>query len=314
MRALVLGAGGFIGHHLVARLKEHGYQVVGADLKYPEFAKTQADEFLIGDLAIPDRMHEALQKEPPYDEMGGAQYIFTGEHDATIMLNSAAINLNLLRFSGSLGKIFYSSSACIYPAHIQETVDAPGLAEYMAYPAAPDSEYGWEKLFSERLYLACRRNLGQDVRIARFHNIAGPEGTYVGGREKAPAAICRKVAEARSGGSIDVLGDGEQTRSFLYIDDCLEGILALMKSSYGEPVNIGSTEQVTINQLAEMAIEVSGKKLSINHVPTDCQGVRGRNSHNELVTAKTGWRPRVTLHQAIEIIYPWVEGQVQRKV
>lgn len=316
--ALVLGAGGFIGSHLVKRLKNEGFWVRGVDLKYPEFSATVADDFVIGDLrdqhicrhVIDRRFDEVYQLAA---DMGGAGYIFTGEHDADIMHNSATINLNILDacFRRNISNIFYSSSACMYPAHNQEDPDNPNCAESSAYPANPDSEYGWEKLFSERLYLAYSRNYGMRCRIGRFHNIFGPEGTWTGGREKAPAAICRKVAAAHNHGTIEIWGDGKQTRSFLYIDECLEGVIRLMRSSFAGPVNIGSEEMVTINQLAEMAIGLSGKRLSIIHIPGPT-GVRGRRSDNRLIEAELGWAPTEKLITGLKRTYSWINQQVHR--
>src|SRR5436190_2056282 len=259
--ALVCGAGGFIGHHLVKRLKREGFWVRGADLKFPRFSETEADDFMIGDLRdqyftrqlIDRRFDEIYQLAA---DMGGAGYIFTGEHDADLMHNSATINLNILQatYARNNRRIFYSSSACMYPEYNQVDPDNPNCAESSAYPAAPDSEYGWEKLFSERLYLAYGRNHGMEPRIARYHNIFGPEGAWNDGKEQAPAAGCRKVAMAPDGGEVEIWGDGKQTRSFLYIDECLEAIRRLMNSNFTGPVNIGSEEMVTINQLAEMAM------------------------------------------------------------
>lgn len=271
-RVLVGGAGGFIGGHLVRRLKAEGFWVRGVDLKNPEFAETAADEFIIGDLRDQSvAAHVVEGVEEIYQlaaDMGGAGYIFTGDHDAAVMHNSATINLNILEAARLAGarRLFYSSSACIYPEHNQRDRDNPICSEDSVYPAAPDSEYGWEKLFSERLYLSYMRNYGIEVHIARFHNIFGPEGTWDGGREKAPAAICRKVAEAREGDCIEIWGDGNQTRSFLYIDECLEGVRRLMESTFNGPVNIGSEEMVSINNLAEMVMAIAGKKLNIIHV------------------------------------------------
>lgn len=316
-RALVCGAGGFIGNHLVNRLKSEGYEVVGVDLKNPDFSTSSADRFIIGDLRDP-RLVASLF-DAPYDEvyqlaadMGGAGYIFTGEHDADILHNSATINLNVLHegvAKGAIKKIFYSSSACIYPEHNQLDPDNPNCEESTAYPAAPDSEYGWEKLFSERLYAAFSRNYGTPVRVARFHNIYGPLGTWKGGKEKAPAALCRKVAEAADGTSIELWGDGTQTRSFLYIDACIEGIRRLMDSDFAGPVNLGSEEMVTINQLAKLAIELSGKQLSIQHIPGPL-GVRGRNSDNRLIKEKLGWDAQYPLHDGLKKTYEWISAQV----
>jgi nucleoside-diphosphate-sugar epimerase len=314
--ALVLGAGGFIGSHLARRLKSEGFFVRGVDLKQPEFSPSAADEFVIGDLRDQSLCRRVVDRHftEVYQlaaDMGGAGYIFTGEHDADVMHNSATINLNILDECQRRGiaDIFYSSSACMYPAHNQEDPDNPNCAEDSAYPANPDSEYGWEKLFSERLYLAYNRNKGMRCRVARFHNIFGPEGTWRGGREKAPAAICRKVAEAFDRGSIEVWGDGNQTRSFLYIDECLEGVLRLMRSSFAGPVNIGSDEMVTINQMARMVIGVSGKKIDLAHVPGPT-GVRGRNSDNRLIQEKLGWRPSAKFIDGLERTYAWIERQV----
>lgn len=319
-KALVCGAGGFIGSHLVKKLKNEGFWVKGIDLKYPEYSESQADEFIIGDLRDPIICKNALNY--PYDEvyqlaadMGGAGYIFSGEHDADVMHNSATINLNISYYSviAQVKKIFYSSSACIYPAYNQEDPDNPKCSEDSAYPAAPDSEYGWEKLFSERLYFSFQRNYNLDVRVARFHNIFGPEGTWKDGKEKAPAAFCRKVAETPNGGTIDMWGDGKQTRSFLYIDECLEGIRRLMDSKdFFGPVNIGSEEMVSINQLAEIAMNVAGKTIKINHIPGPL-GVRGRNSDNALIKEKLGWAPNYPLLKGIEKTYAWISVQVNNQ-
>lgn len=318
-QALVCGAGGFIGGHLVRKLKQEGFWVRGVDLKNPEFAPTAADEFVIGDLR--DQQVCAKVLDRPFDEvyqlaadMGGAGFIFTGEHDADIMHNSATVNLNIARLATKMGvkKIFYSSSACIYPAYNQTDPQNPKCSEGSAYPAEPDSEYGWEKLFSERMYLAFCHNYKLNVRIARFHNIFGPEGTWTGGREKAPAAMCRKVAEAAEGGGIEIWGDGQQTRSFLYIDECLEGVRRLMDNpDFTGPVNIGSEEMVSINQLAEMVMSIAGKKLSIKHVSGPL-GVRGRNSDNKLIQSKLGWAPSAPLRAGMEKTYRWIEEQVEQ--
>jgi nucleoside-diphosphate-sugar epimerase len=314
--ALVCGAGGFIGSHLVARLKKEGFWVRGVDLKFPEFAETQADDFVIADLREAENCRDIIDRR--FDEvyqlaadMGGAGYIFTGANDADIMHNSATINLNILDTckKRNIKRIFYSSSACIYPDYNQTDPSAPVTREDSAYPANPDSEYGWEKLFSERLYLAYNRNFAMQTRVARYHNIFGPQGTWTGGKEKAPAAVCRKVAEARSGGAIEIWGDGEQTRSFLYVDECLEGTLRLTRSTFAGPVNIGSEEMVSINQLAKLIMEIAGKRLAIEHIPGPL-GVRGRNSHNQLIQKMLGWKPSQSLRKGLEKLYPWIEEQV----
>jgi nucleoside-diphosphate-sugar epimerase len=316
--ALVCGAGGFIGSHLVKRLKKEGYWVRGVDLKYPEFSTTEADDFVIGDLreqsvcqAILDRAFDEVYQLAA--DMGGAGYIFTGEHDADVMHNSATINLNMAHYGNKVGikKIFYSSSACIYPAHNQTDPNNPNCEESSAYPANPDSEYGWEKLFSERMYLSYMRNYGLNVRVARFHNIFGPEGTWKGGKEKAPAAICRKVAEAQDGGEIEIWGDGKQTRSFLYIDECLEGVRRLMESDFVGPVNIGSDEMISINGLAEMAAEISGKKITLKHIEGPL-GVRGRNSDNKLIQEKLGWAPNQPLKEGMTKTFNWIADQLKK--
>jgi nucleoside-diphosphate-sugar epimerase len=318
-KALVLGAGGFIGGHLVKRLKSEGYWVRGVDLKEHEYTKLPSDEFIIGDLrdsvvcntVITEDIDEIYQLAA---DMGGAGYIFTGEHDADVMHNSATINLNVASIAAkkNIGKVFYSSSACMYPEHNQLDPNNPNCEESSAYPANPDSEYGWEKLFSERMYLAYSRNYGLNVRIARFHNIFGPEGTWTGGKEKAPAAMCRKVAEAQDGDSIEIWGDGEQTRSFLYIDECLDGVRKLMESDFTGPVNIGSDEMVTINALAELAASIAGKTLTLNHIDGPL-GVRGRNSDNRLIEKRLGWRPTQPLRVGIEKTYAWISEQVTKK-
>jgi len=315
-RALVCGAGGFIGGHLVKRLKSEGYWVRGVDLKEHEFSQLPADEFVVGDLRDPRLAAAVVDKgvDEIYQlaaDMGGAGYIFTGEHDAVVMHNSAMINLNVVdeaRRKGA-GRIFYSSSACIYPERIQRDPENPGLKEADAYPAGPDSEYGWEKLFSERLYGSFARNYGLEVHVARFHNIFGPEGTWTGGREKAPAALCRKVAEADAGGEIEIWGDGRQTRSFLYIDECLEGIRRLMNSDFAGPVNIGSEELIAIDELAMMAAAIAEKRLRIRHVAGPI-GVRGRKSDNTLIREMLGWAPGRPLREGMEITYRWIAKQV----
>lgn len=319
-KALVCGAGGFIGSHLVKRLKQEGYWVRGVDLKYPEFSETLADDFVIGDLRDFDLCRAIVDTK--FDEvyqlaadMGGAGYVFTGDNDADIMTNSSLINLNIIRacYQRNVKRIFYSSSACVYPLYNQLDPQNPKCSEESAYPAAPDSEYGWEKLFSERMYLAYHRNYGMEVRIARYHNIFGPEGTWEGGREKAPAALCRKVALAKLKGleSIEVWGDGEQTRSFLYIDECLDGTLIFTRSDWTGPVNIGSEEMVTINQLANLIMEIANVQLEIIHVPGPL-GVRGRNSDNKLIYQKLKWKPSLPLRFGLEKTYHWIEEQVKK--
>jgi GDP-D-mannose 3',5'-epimerase len=316
--ALVCGAGGFIGGHLVKRLKREGFWVRGVDLKFHEHAETEADDFVVGDLrdqyftrSVIDRKFDEVYQLAA--DMGGAGYIFTGENDADIMHNSATINLNVLDalYKRNIDRVFYSSSACMYPAYNQEDPDNPICSEESAYPAAPDSEYGWEKLFSERLYLTYGRNYGIKARVARYHNIFGPEGTWSGGKEKAPAAMCRKVASVLDGGSIEIWGDGKQTRSFLYVDECVEGTVRLMRSNFTGPVNIGSEEMVTINQLADMVADIAGKRIEKQHIPGPL-GVRGRNSDNRLIRSKLGWAPSQSLREGLEPTYAWIERQVMR--
>ena len=316
-KALVCGARGFIGSHMVRRLRGEGYWVRGVDLKHPEFSSSAADDFVIADLRLRESWEANLDEgtDEIYQfaaDMGGAGYIFTGENDAHVMHNSAMINLHAADFAvrRKAKKIFYSSSACMYPAYNQEDPNNPKCAEDTAYPAAPDSEYGWEKLFSERLYFAFARNFGLDVRVARFHNIFGPEGTWQGGKEKAPAALIRKIAEQPDGGTIEVWGDGLQTRSFLYIDECIEAVRRLMQSPFQGPVNIGSEEMVTINQMVGMIMQIAGKKIAIKHVsgPT---GVRGRNSDNRLLRKELGWEPSQSLFDGLARTYPWIEGQMR---
>ena len=341
-KALVLGAGGFIGSHMVKRLRSEGYWVRGVDLKSPEYSKTEAHEFVHGDLRDPDFVRRVLEYKGdrgnfyhsvPYrhiqsfDEiyqfaadMGGAGFVFTGENDAEIMHNSCQINLNVLEKQHQMNeqkgrsytKIFYSGSACMYPEYNQLDPDNPDCREESAYPAAPDSEYGWEKLFSERLYFAYNRNHDIPVRVARYHNIFGPEGTWDGGREKAPAAICRKVAQLpEGGGSIDVWGDGQQTRSFLYVDECIEATRRLMDSDFIGPVNIGSEEMVTIDQLVDTAAKVAGKTVEKNHIDGPL-GVRGRNSNNDLIREKLGWDYEQTLEEGIAKTYEWIVSQIAK--
>ena len=356
--ALVLGAGGFIGSHMVKRLKGEGYWVRGVDLKHPEFSKTCADEFVIGDLRDANFVSKCLEYKGPYPnnfkyevpykliepfheiyqfaaDMGGAGFVFTGENDADIMHNSCQINLNVLEEQRKLNetfdgvekewtecnrpklnyktKIFYSGSACMYPEHNQQDPKNPDCREKSAYPANPDSEYGWEKLFSERLYLAYNRNHDIPVRIARYHNIYGPEGTWHGGREKAPAAICRKVAYADTVGTIDVWGDGEQTRSFLFIDECIEATRRLMDSDFIGPVNIGSEEMVTINQLVDTAATVAKKIIEKNYIEGPL-GVRGRNSNNDLIKEKLDWNYVMTLEDGIRRTYNWIMGEISKEL
>ena len=317
--ALVCGAGGFIGSHLVRRLKSEGFWVRGVDLKLPEFSASDADDFVQVDLRnqaefgrIFDRRYDEIYQLAA--DMGGAGFIFTGENDADVMHNSALINLNVLEacVRTGAGRVFYSSSACVYPEHNQMDPEAPVTREDSAYPAAPDSEYGWEKLFSERLYFAFARNYGIEARVARYHNVFGPEGTWDGGREKVPAALCRKVAQASDGEAIEIWGDGLPTRSFLYISDCLEATVRLMRcSSFAGPVNIGSEEMVTINQLAEIVATVAGKTIRLEHIPGPL-GVRGRSSENNLIRAKLGWEPTVSLADGIMLTYPWIAEQVAK--
>jgi GDP-D-mannose 3',5'-epimerase len=317
-KALVLGGGGFIGSHMVNRLKEEGCWVRAVDLKFPEFSPTKADDFIQGDLRDPAICRDAIDQK--FDEiyqfaadMGGAGFVFTGENDADIMHNSALINLNVLEacLRRNSKRIFYSSSACMYPEHNQMDPNNPNCEESSAYPANPDSEYGWEKLFSERLFLAFAKNYGFESRIARYHNIFGPEGTWQGGREKAPAAICRKIAAAKSGDEIEIWGDGKQTRSFLIIDECIEGTLRLMRSDFIGPVNIGSDEMVTIDQLVDMVAHVAGKKIVKKHI-SGPEGVRGRNSENSLIKEKLNWTPSNSLMWGIEKTYPWILSQLNK--
>jgi nucleoside-diphosphate-sugar epimerase len=318
-KTLVLGAGGFIGGHLVKHLKSQGHYVRGVDLVAHAYSDLPADDFVIGDLRDPRVVAQVMDQgvDEVYQlaaDMGGAGYIFTGDNDADVMHNSALINLNVAHeaVKKNAGKVFYSSSACMYPEYNQLDPDNPKCSEESAYPANPDSEYGWEKLFSERLYLSFMRNYNLNVRIARFHNIFGPEGSWNNGKEKAPAALCRKVAETPSGGTIDVWGDGKQTRSFLYIDECIEAVMRLMDSDFVGPVNIGSEEMVSINQFAKMIIGLSGKEISIENIPGP-EGVRGRNSDNALIFEKLGWKPTQPLQVGLEKTYNWIAAKVAAK-
>lgn len=319
--ALVLGGGGFIGSHMMEALKRDGYWVRGVDLKVPEFKPNsvkEIDDFIIGDLRNKEICDRVLDR--PFDEvyqfaadMGGAGFVFTGDNDADIMHNSALININVAKraYQVGIGRLLYSSSACIYPEYNQMDPNDPKCSEESAYPAAPDSEYGWEKLFSEHLYLSFLRNYKLPVRIVRYHNIFGNHGTWRGGREKAPAAFCRKIAKASDGGVIEMWGDGKQTRSFLYIDECIEGTRKLVASDFVGPVNIGSEEMVTINQLAEMIMEIAGKKLTIQHISGPL-GVRGRNSDNRLCKKTLDWEPAKTLREGLESTYQWIQLQVMK--
>jgi nucleoside-diphosphate-sugar epimerase len=322
-KILVLGGGGFIGGHLSKKLKDDGHFVRSVDIKNHEYFESHefCNEFIKGDLRDPKFVYDVMSLDNgTFDEvyqlaadMGGAGYIFTGENDANVMHNSAVINLNVLDSAVKLNinKIFYSSSACMYPEHNQLDPDNPNCEESSAYPANPDSEYGWEKLFSERLYLAYNRNYGVDVKIARFHNIFGPYGTYIGGKEKAPAAICRKVSEVLEGGEIEIWGDGKQTRSFLYIDECVDGVLRLMDSDFTGPVNIGSDEMVTINELVDYVTDISGKNIHVKHI-TGPTGVRGRNSDNNLIKQKLNWSPTQPLYSGLIKTYEWIDTKIKK--
>lgn len=318
-RILVCGAGGFIGSHLVTSLRMQGHHVIGVDLKYPEYSNTDANEFYIADLRdsrnvdtlLDDNIDEVYQLAA---DMGGAGYIFTGENDADIMHNSATINLNVVNsmVKYDVKRVFYSSSACMYPSYNQEDPDNPLLSEESAYPANPDSEYGWEKLFSERLYISYARNYGIEARIARFHNIFGPYGSWNNGKEKAPAALCRKVAMCEDGGIVDIWGPGTQTRSFLYIDECIEGIHRIMASDCTFPLNLGSERMISINQLAFLIAKLAGKNISIRNVDGP-MGVMGRNSHNKLIKESIGWAPGDLLEQGLIETYAWIESQINEQ-
>jgi nucleoside-diphosphate-sugar epimerase len=322
LNALVLGGGGFIGNHMVNRLKSEGFGVVAVDLKEPEFSNSAADAFVIGDLRDQKLIYEVLTSRSFNQiyqfaaDMGGAGFVFSGNHDADILHNSALINLNVLDAMAKLNlnhtKIFYSSSACMYPEHNQLDPSNPNCTEDSAYPANPDSEYGWEKLFSERLYLSYQRNYGIPIAIARFHNIYGPLGTWDGGREKAPAAICRKIALAKQEDEIEVWGDGLQTRSFLYIDECIEAVRRLVESDFPGPINIGSEEMVTINQLVDTVSKIANKKISRKHKLDAPVGVRGRNSDNSLIRSELGWDYQMSLEQGLEKTYSWIADQIQK--
>jgi nucleoside-diphosphate-sugar epimerase len=326
--ALVCGAGGFIGSHMVKRLKKEGYWVRGVDLKRPEYSQSEADHFVVGDLRNPEfvsRITFAPNQSDIYSghgsfdlviqmaaDMGGAGYIFTGDNDANVMHNSALVNLNMVYYCtrNKVKKILFSSSACAYPEHIQDREDSAALKESDCFPANPDSPYGWEKIFSEILFDSFRRNYGLDVRICRFHNIFGPESCYNNGKEKAPAAVCYKVASAEEGGEIEIWGDGKQARSFLFIDEAVEGVMRLLDGDYVHPVNIGSNEMIAINDLAKMVIDISGKNLSIKNVESNAIGVRGRNSDNTLIEEKLGWKPSRPLREGIEKLYNWINQKV----
>ena len=326
--ALVCGAGGFIGSHMVKRLKKEGYWVRGVDLKKPEYSQSEADHFVVGDLRNPEvvsRVTFAPNQSDIYSghgsfdlviqmaaDMGGAGYIFTGDNDANVMHNSALVNLNMVYYctKNKVKKILFSSSACAYPEQIQEREDCAALKESDCFPANPDSPYGWEKIFSEILFDSFRRNYKLDVRICRFHNIFGPESCYNNGKEKAPAAVCYKVASTEEGGEVEIWGDGKQTRSFLFIDEAVEGVMRLLESDYVHPVNIGSNEMIAINDLAKMVIDISGKNLSIKNVESNAIGVRGRNSDNTLIEEELGWKPSKPLREGIEKLYNWINQKV----
>lgn len=323
--ALVLGAGGFIGNHMVSQLKKEGYFVRAADLKKPDFSVSASDEFIISDLSKDSLFDLFTFENKAFDEiyqyaadMGGAGYIFSGENDANVMSNSVLINLNVLQTLVEISKnldindtkIFYSSSACIYPEENQQDPLNPNCSEDSAYPANPDSEYGWEKLFSERLFKSYERNYNISVRIARFHNIFGPLGTFDGGKEKVPAALCRKIATSND--EIEIWGDGNQTRSFLYIDECINATRALMNSEFSDPVNIGSEEMVSINELAKIICEIADKNLTLKHIDGPL-GVRGRNSDNKLISEKLGFIYESSLKEGLEKTYDWISEQVSKK-
>jgi len=321
-KTLVLGAGGFIGGHLVTKLKSQGNWVRGVDIKRHEYKNSDADEFIVADLRDPIKVDIVIDEtiDEVYQlaaDMGGSTYINTGEHDSDVMHNSCLINLNVLKVCSekNVKKVFYSSSACVYPEYNQLDPDNPKCSEDTTYPAEPDSEYGWEKLFSERLYFVFNKDFPKlDIRVARFHNIYGPYGTYEGGKEKAPAAFCRKVALAKDGEEVEVFGDGKQTRSFLLVDECIEGILRLMESDFKGPVNIGSDEMISMNDFMKMIIKISGKKLTIKNTDFHGVGVRGRNSDNNLIKEKLGWEPNFSLEKGIKITYDWIHSQVNNRL
>ena len=319
-RIAVLGGGGFIGGHLITKLKSLGHWVRGVDIKTNEFKESDADEFIVADLRDPTKVDFIIDNsiDEVYQlaaDMGGSTYINTGEHDSDVMHNSCLINLNVLKVCSqkNVTKVFYSSSACIYPEHNQLDPDNPKCNEESAYPAEPDSEYGWEKLFSERLYFVFNKDFPKlDIRVARFHNIYGPYGTFEGGKEKAPAAFCRKVALAEDGGTVEVFGDGKQTRSFLYIDSCIEGVLRLMESDFKGPINIGSEEMINMNDFMNLVIKISGKNLTIVNKAFHGVGVRGRNSDNKMIKEKLNWEPVFSLEKGIKITYDWITKELAK--
>lgn len=316
-KAIVAGAGGFIGSHLVKFLKKKGYQVTGIDIKNPDFSNSQADKYIIADLrdpkAVKKHLHKAEELYMLAADMGGMGYISC--NGPQIVHDNAIINLNLLQRAAELkiGRVFFASSACVYPEEKQMTVNNKGLKESDAYPAGPDTAYGWEKIFTEQACMSYSKELGLNTRIARFHNIYGPEGTYDGGREKSPAALCRKIALANDEDTIEVWGDGKQTRSYCYIDDCLEGVFKLMQSDYSQPINIGSDRLVTINQMVNIISKIANKKIKKRYDLTKPQGVRGRNSDNSLVKKTLKWSPKISLEQGLKETYQWINKQLKEK-